>query len=58
MAETDMNIVMDDTDKFIEIQGTAEGEAFDRQELDSMLELAKSGVHKIFNIQKAALELI
>ena len=54
-AETDMNVVMTDTGKFIEIQGTAEGEPFDINELNEMLELAKAGIRELFDEQKLAL---
>lgn len=54
-AETDMNVVMAETGSFIELQGTAEGEPFAPQELDSMLELARQGIAQIHNIQKMAL---
>lgn len=54
-AETDMNIVMTETGKLIEVQGTAEGEPFDFQELDEMLTIAKHGLRELFDIQKAAL---
>ena len=40
-AETDMNVVMNDASAFIELQGTAEGHAFRKEELDQMLALAK-----------------
>ncbi|HHQ14188.1 MAG TPA: ribonuclease PH, partial [Chromatiales bacterium] len=43
-AETDMNVVMNDAGHFIEIQGTAEGHAFRRDEMDAMLDLAELGV--------------
>ena len=46
-AETDMNVVMNEAGGFIEVQGTAEGHAFRRDELDSMLNLAATGVAKI-----------
>ncbi len=55
-AETDMNVIMTDRGGFIEIQGTAEGAPFDQAELDSMLTLAKQGIERLFEIQKAALE--
>lgn len=55
-AETDMNVVMNDAGGFIEIQGTAEGHAFRRNELDSMLELAEKGISEIFTLQQAALD--
>lgn len=54
-AETDMNVVMNDAGKFIEVQGTAEGHAFDRQELDAMLALASSGIEKIVVLQNDAI---
>lgn len=53
-AETDMNIVMNDRGEFIEVQGTAEKRAFQRAELDALLNLAESGIKKIFSIQHAA----
>lgn len=56
VAETDMNVVMNDAGSFIEIQGTAEGHAFRRSELDSMLDLAESGISEIINLQQAALK--
>jgi len=54
-AETDMNVVMNDASAFIEIQGTAEGHAFRKEELDSMLELAKNGISQLLEKQLAAL---
>ncbi len=54
-AETDMNIVMTDTGKLIEVQGTAEGEPFSFDELNEMLEIAKAGLKELFEIQKLAL---
>jgi len=56
-AETDMNVVMNDAGHFIEVQGTAEGHAFRRDELDAMLDLAQSGISNLITAQKAALEL-
>jgi ribonuclease PH len=50
-AETDMNIVMNNGGGFIEVQGTAEGHAFRRHELDALLNLAASGVAKLFQLQ-------
>jgi len=55
-AETDMNIVMNDAGAFIEVQGTAEGHAFRQDELNFMLDLAKSGIADLLNKQSAALE--
>lgn len=57
-AETDMNVVMDDKGGFIEIQGTAEGLSFTQNELDSMLKLAKRGIHDIIKTQKQTLGII
>jgi ribonuclease PH len=55
-AETDMNVVMNDASAFIEIQGTAEGHAFRKEELDNMLELAKNGIMQLLEKQREALE--
>ncbi len=54
-AHTDMNVVMTDAGSFIEIQGTAEGEAFHQQELDELLVLAKSGINQIIATQREVL---
>jgi len=54
-AETDMNVVMNDAGAFIEIQGTAEGHAFRRTELDQLLDLAESGITQLIELQRAAL---
>jgi len=55
-AETDMNIVMKDGGSFVEIQGTAEGHAFRRDELDAMLALASSGISTLHALQLEALK--
>ncbi|MGD8710311.1 MAG: ribonuclease PH [Ectothiorhodospiraceae bacterium] len=55
-AETDMNVVMNEAGAFIELQGTAEGHAFRRNELDGMLALAEKGVGEIIEAQTRALE--
>ena len=55
-AETDMNVVMDDTGRFVEVQGTAEGIAFKRREMDAMLDMAAKGISDIMTIQRACLE--
>jgi ribonuclease PH len=55
-AETDMNVVMNDGGGFIELQGTAEGHAFRRDELDSLLALAEAGIGELLTIQRAALD--
>jgi ribonuclease PH len=54
-AETDMNVIMTETGKFIEVQGTAEGEPFAYDELTNLLELAKHSIREIIDIQKQAL---
>jgi ribonuclease PH len=54
-AETDLNVVMNDGGAFIEIQGTAEGHAFRRDELDAMLGLAESGIRQLIEFQDQAL---
>jgi len=51
-AEVDMNVVMTSSGKFVEVQGTAEGEAFSRSELDSMLALAEAGINEILAMQR------
>jgi len=55
-AETDMNIVMNDAGRFIEVQGTAEGHAFSRAEFDALLELAAGGIADIIAQQNQAIE--
>ncbi len=55
-AETDMNVVMNEAGGFIEVQGTAEGHAFRREELDELLNLAASGVQTICQVQNQVLE--
>lgn len=54
-AETDMNVVMNSGGAFVEIQGTAEGHAFRRHELDELLNLAASGINQLFAKQLEAL---
>ena len=56
-AETDMNIVMNESGHFIEIQGTAEGHAFRREEMDKMLDGASEAIFKIFKLQTEALNV-
>lgn len=55
-AETDMNVVMTGSGKFIEIQGTAEGEPFDHTELSALLDLASTGCAELTRLQKESLE--
>jgi ribonuclease PH len=50
-AETDMNVVMNNGGGFIEVQGTAEGHAFRRHELDALLDLAANGIAKLHQLQ-------
>jgi len=54
-CDTDMNVVMNDGGGFIELQGTAEGHAFRRDELDALLVLAEKGIGELFAAQNAAL---
>jgi ribonuclease PH len=54
-ADTDMNVVMTGDGRFVEVQGTAEGEPFDRAALDGLLDLAGRGCAKLTALQEAAL---
>lgn len=54
LAETDMNVVMNEQGHFIEIQGTAEDGHFSRTQLNSLLELAEAGIPKLIELQKNA----
>jgi len=54
-CDTDMNVVMNDGGGFIELQGTAEGHAFRRDELDALLALAERGIGQLLNLQRQAL---
>jgi ribonuclease PH len=56
-CDTDMNIVMTDTGHFVEVQGTAEGEAFDRATMNRLLDLAQQGISELIVMQKTALGL-
>jgi ribonuclease PH len=51
-----MNVVMNDGGGFIEVQGTAEGHAFRREEMDTLLKLAEKGIAELVAAQRAALE--
>lgn len=55
-AETDMNVVVTGSGKFVEVQGTAEGAPFDRDELNSLLDLALEGTAELAQIQREALK--
>jgi len=54
-AETDMNVVMTQHGNFVEVQGTAEGEPFTREQHDQLIELASGGIDELFKIQQTAL---
>lgn len=54
-ADTDMNVVMTGEGRFVEVQGTAEQVAFDREELNALLDLASSGIAKIHEAQRQVL---
>jgi len=51
-AEVDMNVIMDDAGNLVEVQATAEGKAFPREQLDSMLTMAASGIRQLLTIQQ------
>ncbi len=55
-AETDMNVVMNNDNGFIEVQGTAEGHAYSKDELNNMLALAEKGIQELFMVQQAAIK--
>ncbi len=55
-AETDMNVVMNEAGGLIEIQGTAEGHAFQRSELERLLDLADQGIDELLQAQRAVLQ--
>jgi ribonuclease PH len=56
-CETDMNVVMTGGGGFVEVQGTAEGKPFTREQMDALLELARQGIGSLVAAQKAALQL-
>jgi ribonuclease PH len=56
-AETDMNVVMNEAGAFVEVQGTAEANAFTRADLDAMLGLASRGIQELLQAQRNALDL-
>jgi ribonuclease PH len=57
-CDTDMNVVMTDAGHFIEVQGTAEGAAFDRGTMNQLLDLAESGISDLIDLQKQVLGLL
>jgi ribonuclease PH len=54
-CDTDMNVVMLGSGHFVEVQGTAEGHAFSRDEMNTLLDLAKAGIEQLIEKQRAAL---
>ena len=54
-CDTDMNVVMTGAGHFVEVQGTAEGVAFSRAEMDAMLTLAEKGIVELMELQRACL---
>ena len=54
-CDTDMNVVMTGAGRFVEVQGTAEGAAFSREEMDALLGLAEQGIRDLVGLQRAAL---
>ena len=56
-CDTDMNVVMTGAGGFVEVQGTAEGAAFSRAELDAMVDLAAAGIGQLVALQREALEV-
>jgi ribonuclease PH len=56
-AEVDLNLVMTESGRFVEIQGTAEGEPFERELLDTLVDLGAAGIRELVALQKAALGL-
>ena len=54
-CDTDMNVVMTGAGNFVEVQGTAEGAAFTRTEMDALLALAEGGIQKLVQLQRVAL---
>ncbi len=57
-CDTDMNIVMTDAGHFVEVQGTAEGAAFDRAVMDRLLDLGQDGIAQLVRLQKQSLGLL
>jgi ribonuclease PH len=54
-CDTDMNVVMTASGHYVEVQGTAEGAAFSRAEMDALLALADQGIRELITLQQAAL---
>ena len=54
-ASVDMNVIMTGSGKIVEVQGTAEGEPFSKEQMDELLFLATDGINQLFTVQKEAL---
>jgi ribonuclease PH len=55
-ADVDFNVVMTDDERFVELQGTAEHRAFDRAQMNQMIDLAAAGIRQLFELQRTAIE--
>ena len=55
-ADVDFNVVMTSEERFVEVQGTAEHQAFDRVQMNQMIDLAAAGIRQLFEIQRKAIE--
>jgi ribonuclease PH len=55
-ADVDFNVVMTDDERFVEVQGTAEHRAFDRAQMNQMVDLAAAGIRQLFVLQRTAIE--
>lgn len=55
LAQTDMNVVMNENGQFIEVQGTAEDGSFNREQLQTMLDLAESGIKRLITLQQESI---
>jgi ribonuclease PH len=57
-AAVDFNVVMTDKNEFVEVQGTAEGNPFSKEDIDSLLSLAREGIERLFRIQRQTLRAL
>ena len=55
-ADVDFNVVMTSEERFVEVQGTAEHQAFDRVQMNQMIDLAAAGIRQLFEIQRKAID--
>ncbi|HEY7525708.1 MAG TPA: ribonuclease PH [Candidatus Limnocylindria bacterium] len=55
-ADVDFNVVMTDDERFVEVQGTAEHRAFDRAQMNAMIDLAAAGIRQLFELQRTAID--